>query len=343
MQDAFPSAEEVFIPQLYGTAREFEYIQKKIVALRTHECHIQLVECSGTSRDKRGNAATYWGFLELPEWKLFKSLFKIGQLCYVCWKPTEPGEAPNGFDARVMPEAPGIYSNSDVVLLLQRRKNDLRSLEVSSDESNATEAPQLPVYIYFRCMRAQSTGFIASMQVLLESQSDPAYCNLLRFLQGRDFGDDWAPYPTNLKDENNIEAIGKEAYNKLTKGLDSSQVAAFKTILTSRVPFGIVQGVPGSGKTLLLIRGVQAYLKCKKRVLIASPGNAVADNIASRLHNESPDLRIIRYHTSALEEQALFHTAYNAQGNNKDNLTENEALKEMLRSKAYIARQPQPQ
>lgn len=78
-----------------------------------------------------------------------------------------------------------------------------------------------------------------------------------------------------------------------------------KTHLTNGEKLMVVKAPPGSGKTFLLLRGVEHLAKGNHRVAIGAQTNSQADDICERLARDYPDIHVIRFAASRSAPRAL--------------------------------------
>ena len=68
-----------------------------------------------------------------------------------------------------------------------------------------------------------------------------------------------------------------------------------KEAVSEDEPLTIVKAPPGSGKTFLLLRGVEHAIGSDLRVAIGAQTNSQADDICRRVNTEYPSLSITRF------------------------------------------------
>ena len=95
--------------------------------------------------------------------------------------------------------------------------------------------------------------------------------------------------------------------------MDRKQIAAesvrvetlLKDAISEGEPLTIVRAPPGSGKTFLLLRGVEHAIGSQLRVAIGAQTNSQADDICRRVNSEYPSLTITRFAASGRSPRDL--------------------------------------
>jgi hypothetical protein len=70
---------------------------------------------------------------------------------------------------------------------------------------------------------------------------------------------------------------------------------ALLDLVEQEEPLTIVEAPPGSGKTWLLLRGIAHAFRRGERVAVATQTNAQADDVCRRMHQEFPNVPVIRF------------------------------------------------
>ena len=94
-------------------------------------------------------------------------------------------------------------------------------------------------------------------------------------------------------DKNLIPTEMRDQAKEILRGLNACQKLAVRKVLMCS-DYTIIRGMPGSGKTTVIVAVIRLLLLCGHRVLLTSFTNAAVDNVLLRLQKINPSLKMVR-------------------------------------------------
>ena len=92
-----------------------------------------------------------------------------------------------------------------------------------------------------------------------------------------------------------LAARDGQAARKQVEALAAAVERGLREHVLDHGRLAVVQAPPGSGKTWLLLKTVQAAFKAKRRVAIATQTNSQADDICERMARDYPTVPVVRF------------------------------------------------
>jgi ATP-dependent RNA/DNA helicase IGHMBP2 len=107
----------------------------------------------------------------------------------------------------------------------------------------------------------------------------------------------------------NIDIVNKFEFTFINQFLNDSQQKAVTAILQKK-EITIVHGPPGTGKTTILVEGIEQLVKTGEKVLVSAPANKAVDHITKELIKKG--LKVLRVGNFSKTDEEVF--AYTPEG-----------------------------
>ncbi|MDP4284634.1 MAG: AAA domain-containing protein [Bacteroidota bacterium] len=107
----------------------------------------------------------------------------------------------------------------------------------------------------------------------------------------------------------NIDIVNKFEFTFINQFLNDSQQKAVTAILQKK-EITIVHGPPGTGKTTILVEGIEQLVKTGEKVLVSTPANKAVDHITKELIKKG--LKVLRVGNFSKTDEEVF--AYTPEG-----------------------------